>query len=173
MVGTIEPRKGHRLMLDLWQELLARGIPQRANMTLLFAGRRGWKTDALMQDIEAARGPHFIHLDEVWDARLERLYADCAFCVMPSAYEGFGLPIVEAFAHGKATLASTGGALPEVAGDLSPCLPLDDRGLWLDTLERWLMDASERQHYEARIRASFHRREWRDVAADVWRAAVS
>ncbi len=172
LVGTIEPRKGHGMMLDLWRQLLSRGVPQETRMTLVFAGRRGWMTGPLLEQIAAARGARVLHLDEVWDARLERLYADCAFCVLPSTYEGFGLPVVEAFAHGKATIASTGGALPEVAGDLSPCIPLSDRDTWLETLARWLVDPTERRDYEARIRQAFHRRTWREAAAGFWRAAT-
>ena len=171
MVGTIEPRKGHRLILDLWRELLAEGIPQRAGHVLVFVGRPGWKTASLIADIEATAGPHFMHIADAWDARLERLYRDAAFCLMPSEIEGFGLPVVEAFAHGKATLASTGGALPEVVGDLSPCLPVSDRARWKATITRWLESGDDRVAYERRIADVFERTTISQIADSFWDAA--
>ena len=172
MVGTIEPRKGHRLLLDVWRDLIARGVPQQIGFTLVFAGRRGWKTEALMREIDAETRPHFVHLHDVWDARLERLYRDCAFCVLPSIYEGFGLPVIEAFSHGKAIISSTGGSLPEVVGDLSPCLDLAHPEAWRALIERWMVDPDARHPYEQRILTSFRRPEWSAAAAGFWRAAL-
>jgi glycosyltransferase involved in cell wall biosynthesis len=129
-------------------------------------------TEGVMRDIASMSGDHLRHLDAVWDARLERLYADCAFSVMPSVYEGFGLPVIESFAHGRPVIASTGGALPEVVNGLSPCLDPDDREGWTALVERWLLEPSALRQCEAHIRTSFHRRDWREVAAEFWRAAT-
>jgi len=65
-------------------------------------------------------------IEDADDQILSALYEGAAFCVYPSQYEGYGLPICEAFARGKAAIASTGGALPEVVGGLSPCLDPND-----------------------------------------------
>ena len=173
MVGTIEPRKGHQLLLDVWHELMARGVPQRLGFALVFVGRRGWKTDALQRSIAAAAGPHLVALGPVWDARLEALYRDCAFCVMPSVYEGYGLPIVEAFAHGKAVIASDGGSLPEVVDGRSPCLDPGDTESWRTLIERWMAEPEARRPWEERIRASFRRLDWPRVADRIWRAALA
>jgi glycosyltransferase involved in cell wall biosynthesis len=171
MVGTIEPRKGHRLLLDVWSELVRRGVPQATGSTLVFVGREGWKSDDVLRAIGAAEGPHLRHLADVNDATLERLYRDCAFVVLPSIYEGFGLPVLEAFCHGKAVLASNGGALPEVVRDLSPMLDPGDRAAWLTHLEAWMQDPAQRAPYEARIRATFVPVAWTDAAAAFRRAA--
>lgn len=172
MVATIEPRKGHRLLLDVWRALMARGVPQALGFTLVLVGRRGWKTDDLQRDLASLEGPHLRHLDAVRDPLLERLYRDCAFTVLPSAYEGFGLPVIESFSHGRAAIASTGGALPEVAGTLAPCLPPDDHHAWEARLEAWMTGSDERTAFEARIRTSFHRPTWQDVADAFRRAAL-
>jgi len=132
LVSTIEPRKGHRLIYDAWVKLLEAGIPQRARFKLVFAGRKGWMVDDLMRDLR--RDPRIAGtlqvLPDADDATVSALYRDAAFCLYPSRYEGYGLPLVEAFRHGKAVLASTGGAVPEVVGGFSPCLDPTDGEAW-------------------------------------------
>ena len=100
------------------------------------------------------------------DATLTLLYRDAAFCLFPSRYEGFGLPAVEAFFHGKAVLASTGGALPEVVRDFSPCLDPDDAPEWRRMLKLWIEDPAAREPYEAKIRASFRHPNWDEATRD-------
>jgi glycosyltransferase involved in cell wall biosynthesis len=171
-VGTIEPRKGHAMLIDVWRRLLAQGVPQRRGFKLVFAGRPGWDVDDVLRQI--ADGASFrgtlLHLSGIDDGTLAGLYRDAAFCLFPSVYEGFGMPIVEAFAHGKAVIASTGGALPETVGALSPCLPAGDRQAWLTTIQRWIEDNDARAPYEARIRASFAHPDWDQAAAKIFEA---
>lgn len=138
-VSTIEPRKGHAMLRRVWRRLLARGVPQARRFRLVFVGRPGWMVDDLLAAL-AGGGPDsmLLHLDNVDDAGLGTLYAHAAFCVYPSQYEGFGLPVIEAFARGKPVLASTGGALPETVGDRFPCLPPDDEGAWERVIAEWI-----------------------------------
>ncbi len=172
-VSTIEPRKGHEKLLDIWERLLAAGLPQRHRFKLVFAGRIGWQVEALMRRIHAhpAFGDSLLHLTEVDDASLAFLYANAAFCVFPSRYEGFGLPVIECFSHGKAILASTAGALPEAVNGLSPCLDPDDSEVWHATLGKWIEDPAARQTYEQKIRTSFAWPSWTEAAARMLAAA--
>jgi len=172
LVSTIEPRKGHRLIYDVWIKLIEAGIPQRSRFKLVFAGREGWMIGDLMRDLrrdDRTAGSVKI-LTGANDAILAALYRDAAFCLYPSRYEGYGLPVAEAFQHGKAVLASTGGALPEVVGDLSPCLEPTDAEAWRRMLQSWIEDPAARSLYEARIR-SFRHPDW-DEAARVFFALV-
>jgi glycosyltransferase involved in cell wall biosynthesis len=173
LVSTIEPRKGHRLIYDAWIKLLEAGIPQRARFKLVFAGRKGWMVDDLMRDLR--RDPRVAGTLEVLpdadDAAVSALYRHAAFCLYPSRYEGYGLPVVEAFRYGKAVLASTGGAVPEVVGGFSPCLDPTDGEAWRRTLETWIEDPAARAIYETRIRTSFRHPDW-DEAARVFFALV-
>jgi glycosyltransferase involved in cell wall biosynthesis len=166
LVGTIEPRKGHRLVHKVWKELLGSGIPQQAGFKLVCVGREGWMSDDLMPDLRlTAEQGSLLLLHDVDDADLAALYANAAFCLLPSSYEGLGLPAIEAFFHGKAILASSGGALPEVVRDFSPCLDPTDVDAWRATLERWIVDPAVRLPYEARIRAAFRHPGWAESAA--------
>ncbi len=172
-VSTIDPRKGHALLIRLWARLLAEGVPQRHRFKLVFVGRRGWNVEALLRQIDAlaASEPSLVHLEELDDDGLSALYGAAAFCVFPSRYEGFGLPIIEAFSHGKAVIASTGGTLPETVGTLSPCLDPDDEEAWFVALKSWIEDPEARAPYEARIRDSFSWPDWSEAAARIFEAA--
>jgi glycosyltransferase involved in cell wall biosynthesis len=165
LVSTIEPRKGHRLIYDAWIKLLEAGIPQRSRFKLVFAGREGWMVGDLMRDLR--RDPRIAGTIEIFtdagDAKVAALYQNAAFCLYPSRYEGYGLPVVEGFRHGKAVLASTGGAVPEVVGDFSPCLDPDDGDAWQRMLGIWIEDPTARAVYEARIRTSFSHPDWNEA----------
>jgi glycosyltransferase involved in cell wall biosynthesis len=172
-VSTIEPRKGHRLIYDVWVKLLDAGIPQRAGFRLVFAGREGWMVDDLMRDLrlDPRLAGTLVVLTDASDATVAALYRDAAFCLYPSRYEGYGLPLIEAFWHGKAVLASTGGAVPEVVGDFSPCLDPTDTEAWQHMLETWIGDPSARLPYETRIRMSFCPRSWEEAAEEFFALA--
>jgi len=79
------------------------------------------------------------------DAMLVALYRAAALVALPSTYEGFGLPLLEAMACGTPVLAARAGALPEVGGDAAAYVdaPLDD-GAWTDALRTLLADEGER-----------------------------
>jgi glycosyltransferase involved in cell wall biosynthesis len=161
-VSTLEPRKGHRLLFSVWKRLLAEGVPQARGFKLVFVGRRGWLVDDLLAEFAAdpCVGDSLLILSGITDAALATLYRGAAFCVYPSLYEGYGLPIVEAFRYGKAVLSSRGGALPEIVGDLSPCLdPLDEQA-WYETLKCWIIDPAARAGYEDAIRERFRHPTW-------------
>lgn len=166
LVGTIEPRKGHRLLFNAWKQLLAEGVPQKSGFKLVFLGRKGWLVDDLVAEISAhpSLGDSLLILSGVADRDLARLYRNAAFTVLPSLYEGYGLPVVESFRHGKPVLASTGGALKEVVGEFSPCLDPRDETAWLEAMRRWISDPEARAPYEAAIRERFRHPTWPDAA---------
>jgi glycosyltransferase involved in cell wall biosynthesis len=165
-VSTIEPRKQHRLLFSVWKRLLAEGVPQASRFKLVFVGRRGWLVDDLLAEIDEhpSAGDSLLLFSNVPDETLAELYTQCAFCLFPSLYEGYGLPIIEAFGYGKAVLASTGGAVPEVVGGLSPCLDPRDEDSWYMALKLWIEQPEQPRHYEELIRDHFRPTTWNDAA---------
>lgn len=174
LVATIEPRKGHALLLRIWRRLLDDGVPQRLNFKLVFVGRVGWKVDDLLQQLEESSRPGgmLVHFDYLPDADLATLYRNAAFCVLPSIVEGFGLPVIEAFSFGKAMLVSDGGALPEIVGDLSPMLDPADEDAWYVAMRCWIEDPAARRDYETRIRSRFSHPTWERAAAQFFAAVA-
>ena len=111
--GAIEPRKNLVRLLQAVAAVQAR----RGDMPpLVLAGPPGWRNREIRRRIDAAR-PGVRHLGYLPDEGLAALMAGCTALVMPSLYEGFGLPVIEAMASGVPVVTSRGGALEEVAGN--------------------------------------------------------
>ncbi|CAN7729483.1 glycosyltransferase family 4 protein [Duganella sp. LjRoot269] len=114
-VGTLQPRKNVERLL---QAYLALPPVLRSARQLLIVGAPGWRSEELVKRIKAAQqqGENVIWLDKLTDdAQLQHLYAGAGAFVFPSLHEGFGLPLVEAFASGVAVATSNATSLPEVA----------------------------------------------------------
>jgi glycosyltransferase involved in cell wall biosynthesis len=74
----------------------------------------------------------------VEETDLAVLYSHAGVFVLPSLYEGFGLPVLEAMACGAPVICSNAGPLPEVAADAAVLLPPTDAALWADAIVRVL-----------------------------------
>ena len=115
IVGTIEPRKNHQVVLDAVDRLLDAG----EDISLVIVGRRGWKSEAVLERLAGHPrfGERLFHLDQASEADLQAAYAraDCVVCA--SLDEGFGLPLAEALLHRKPVLASDIPVFREIAGD--------------------------------------------------------
>jgi glycosyltransferase involved in cell wall biosynthesis len=164
VVGTVEPRKNHRVLLDAFEQLWSRG----EDLHLVVVGRPGWENDEVVRRLgEHPRAGSTLHwFRDADDSLLWRLYEQALVVAVPSATEGFGLPVVEAFGHGVPVVASDRGALPEVGGDRAEYVAPDDVAGWAGALLRHLQDPI---HHEARRVAlvGYEPPTWRQSAATV------
>lgn len=113
-VGTLEPRKNHLGLVEAYTRLV---LQQRVPHHLVIAGGQGWRNRALLERLASCELRDRIHLlGYVDDADLPTLYQGAAAFAFPSWYEGFGLPVLEAFACGVPSLISHDPALREIAG---------------------------------------------------------
>ena len=114
-VGTLEPRKNLQLLLKAYASLDA---CTRSRANLVIAGGDGWGGTNYTQLIhQLGLNDQVIFTGYINDFHLSTLYANALFLAMPSLYEGFGLPIVEAMSFGVPVITSDRSSLPEVAGD--------------------------------------------------------
>ncbi len=114
MVGTLEPRKNHSLAFEALARLKTDGWPH----CLVVVGGRGWLFGAVRRQIEAlGLADDIIFAGAVPDADLPALYSGADSFLMPSLYEGFGIPVLEAMACGAPVVSSKASSLPYVAGD--------------------------------------------------------
>jgi glycosyltransferase involved in cell wall biosynthesis len=167
-VSTIERRKNHEVLYRAYHLLCAAG--HRAQLPkLVFVGARGWGVGDFLLDLELdplTRGLIVI-LDRVSDRELALLYAKAKFCVYPSFYEGWGLPVGEALAAGKAVLSSDRGSLPEVGGDLVRYVDPWNPRAWSAELLELSTNDELRAGLEDRVRSAYRPRTWADCAREV------
>jgi glycosyltransferase involved in cell wall biosynthesis len=163
-VGTIEIRKNHHALLGVWNELaVERGA---AMPRLVIAGRRGWKAEATLAELDALRsGGPVVFIEAPTDAELRWLYAACLFTVFPSFFEGWGLPVGESFWFGKPCAASNAPSIAPVARDLCVFFSPHHREDMKDAIGR-LLDPDAREAHRRRIEAT-PLRTWSDVASDM------
>jgi len=134
-VGTIEPRKNYPRLLAAYRLLRSRGsVPQ-----LVIAGRPGWAYGDTLDRINSEPGVRYLgHVDE---PTLAALYENASVLALPSLYEGFGLPLLEAMARGVPAVIGKTGALPELAGGTAVEVDPEDVEAIAGALERVLSDA--------------------------------
>lgn len=161
-VGTIEPRKNFARLIEAFA--VARG-QTGGPAQLVIAGRKGWLYDDVFETVERLRlGDAVRFLDYVPDADLATLYSLAAVVAMPSLYEGFGIPVVEAMVCGAPVVASTGGSLPEIVGDAGLLVAPEDTSALADALVRAMDDAQLREQLITRGYARARAFNW-DAAA--------
>jgi glycosyltransferase involved in cell wall biosynthesis len=128
MVGTVEPRKNHWLILNLWRHMLRAGEdPPR----LVIIGAMGWENDAIATMI--ARSPGLsdvvLHVSGLSNKGLRAIVGHARALLMPSFIEGYGIPVIEAAALGTPVLASDTTVFGEVSQGLATLIdPLDGPG---------------------------------------------
>lgn len=137
MLGTIEPRKNHWLILHVWRELTLRLGDQAPKLVVI--GQRGWECENVVDLLE--RCPHLKKTVEekrcCSDAELRFLLRHARALLFPSFAEGFGLPLVEALALGVPVIASELEVFKEMAGEIPDYLnPLDGLG-WERMIEAY------------------------------------
>ncbi len=147
-VGTIEPRKNYPRLLAAYRQLRGRGsLPFIINgrpgvPELVIAGRPGWAYGDTLERIAAEPGVRYLgHVDE---PTLEALYRSASVLALPSLYEGFGLPLLEAMAHGLPAVVGSTGALPELALGAAISVDGEDVAGIAAGLERLLADEALR-----------------------------
>lgn len=126
-VGTIEPRKNHALLLDIWDSF----DPARAPR-LVIAGRRGWENEQVFKRLDAldrANAP-VLECPDLDDGALAALLENAAGALFPSLAEGYGLPPVEAAALGVPMICTDLPVTREIVGNIPVYLSPRDVYLW-------------------------------------------
>jgi glycosyltransferase involved in cell wall biosynthesis len=125
-VGTLEPRKNLPLLLEAFAELR-----RHVDAQLLVVGARGWLDEPIFAaHARTGVGNAARFLGSLGEEDLAVLYSHAGVFVLPSLYEGFGLPVLEAMACGAPVVCSNAGPLPEVAGDAAVLLTPEDAPVW-------------------------------------------
>ncbi|MBI2737857.1 MAG: glycosyltransferase family 4 protein [Rhodospirillales bacterium] len=165
-VSTVEGRKNHGYVFDIWAELTKRmsNVPD-----LICIGRMGWKAEVFLEKMLASKNLNgkIKLLTDVPDSRLDGLYRGCLFTVYPSLYEGWGLPVGESLAKGKLCVLSDRSSLPEVAGEFGIYVDIESVNDGADKIQKLLEDGSYRRDKERQLQEEFRPRTWQQVASNL------
>lgn len=145
ILGTIEPRKNHLMLLQVWRRLVEQHGKRAPR--LLVIGQRGWECENaldLLERCESLRGI-VTEYPDCSDADLAALLKSARALLFPSFVEGYGLPLIESLALGTPAIASDLPVFREIAGQIPDYLdPLDSLG-WLARIEEFSDPASPRR----------------------------
>ncbi len=141
-VGTFEPRKNIPTLLRAYAQLQAQW-PDAPPLVLI--GNTGWLFEEALRLAHALRlDAHLRRLENVPDAELPALYSGAGVCVLPSHYEGFGFPLLEAMGCGTPVVYANTSSLPEIAAEAGLPIDPDDVEALADALRRTLTDSTLR-----------------------------
>lgn len=114
--GTIQPRKNLKRLIEAFRLLLTNNAD--LDFDLVLAGQLGWASDEIVNAAAKSSGRCRVIIPGMLDeSDLALLIKGASLAVVPSLYEGFSLPMVEAMACGVPTIASNTSCLPEISGN--------------------------------------------------------
>lgn len=172
-VGTLEPRKNLLTLLEAY-EIFRRRSGGHRTIGLVVAGMKGWlyeETMTRIRDMPPEEAP--VLTGYVQDEDLPYLYSGARMAVVPSFYEGFGLPCLEAMACGTPLVCSNTSSLPEVVGDAAVRVSPKDAE---EMAEAMVKVAADRQFAEDLARRGRRRAgefTWRRCAEETYRVYES
>ena len=129
ILGTIEPRKNHLLLLNLWRQLVGTLGPSAPRLVVI--GQRGWECEQVVDMLErcAALKGVVTEISDCDDAALATWLFHAQALLFPSFAEGYGIPLVESLSLGTPVVASDLPVFRELANDIPDYLdPLDGVG---------------------------------------------
>ncbi len=164
-VGTLQPRKNVEKLIEAFAKL------KRDDMNLVIVGKKGWMFDDIL---DAPKKFHiedrvdFLH--EVTDEELPSFYKNAEMFVLPSLYEGFGLPVLEAMKYGTPVITSNISSLPEAGGDAALYVDPNDTEDIAAKMQKLLEDAKLREELIKKGYKQAEKFSWEKSAKETLRA---
>ena len=159
-LGTIEGRKNHRLLLNVWTQLIAE-LGARAPRLLLI-GQRGWEADEVFRQLDGnslLKG-HVFELNRCNDDELAGHLASARALLFPSKAEGFGLPLVESLATGTPVIASDIPVFREIGDGIPVLIDPGDEAAWKAAILDFAQPASVRRGVQQQALQHFQAPTW-------------
>ncbi len=157
-VSSIDLRKCHYLLIDVWAEM-AKRLPTNALPDLVLIGRKGHGWPKVQEALDAA--PHIaskVHMfHDMDDQGLLWCYKNAKLGLFPSITEGWGLAVSEFLAHGVPVVHSNVPILHEAAQGLMPSAPVENAAAWADVIEQLLTGPNELQKLKEKISNQYER----------------
>mgnify|MGYP001045012566 CR=1 FL=1 len=131
-VGTIEPRKNHLFLMDVWEQI-EKQVPPQQMPHLIICGQRGWKNEEFFFRLDHSRlKGRFIHeVAGLSDGAIAALLDEAAGVVFPSLSEGYGLPVLEAAGRNIPVICTELPVYREILADIPVYASVNDSYLWI------------------------------------------
>jgi glycosyltransferase involved in cell wall biosynthesis len=162
MVGTIEARKNHWLILQVWRRLVERFGSAAPRLVLI--GRRGWESENAIDMLERsdALREHVIEIGDCDDRGLQQWLQHACALLFPSFVEGYGMPLVEALTLGVPVIASPLDVFREIAGDIPDYVDALDGPGWVARIESFSDAGASARANQLQRMAKFQTPTWDD-----------
>ncbi len=158
-VGTIQPRKNIKRLIEAYSKI-------DTEVSLVIVGRRGWQYEEILNAPEVFGVKEKVKfLENVSDEDLPSLYKNAEFFILPSLYEGFGIPVLEAMNYGTPVITSKISSLPEVGGDAALYIDPESVSDIASKMEKLLKDSDLRQELIRKGKKQVEKFSWEKSAA--------
>ena len=147
MVGTIEPRKGHKQVLDAFEQLWKDGIA----VNLAIVGKQGWMMEGTNKKLKqhSELNKQLFWFEGISDEYLEKVYANSICLIAASEGEGFGLPLIEAAQYKMPILARDIPVFQEVAGQYADYFKGSESEVLAQKIKQWLEQYKQNKHLKS------------------------
>lgn len=168
LVGSLVPRKNHRLVYETWSLLLEMGFKDIPSVVV--AGNishphmKGFCYEVLHSP-EISK--YFFFVNSPGDWELDWYYKNCLATIYPSVYEGWGLPVAESLCYGKITFALNKSSIPEINSDLTSFIESNTPQGLAAAILKFLNNEEWRALQEDKIRTTFRPRRWQESAIQI------
>ena len=153
ILGTIEPRKNHLLLLNIWRRMVSEKLTVIPKLVVI--GKRGWECEQVVDMLDrcTAIKEHIIELNHCDDETVSNYLFYSQALLFPTFVEGYGLPLVEALSLGVPVISSNLSVFREIAGDIPEYLdPIDGIG-WYHTITHYMNnDSLQRKNQLERLK---------------------
>ena len=165
-VGTLQPRKNISRLIEAFSELPSE---IKEEYQLVIIGKKGWLYEEILNSPEKfGISDRVIFLDYVSDEDLPSFYKKADLFVLPSLYEGFGLPVLEAMRYGCPVATSQVSSLPEAGGDAAVYFDPESIEDIKKTIEKVLSDAALREKMKEKGKEHYKKFTWEKAAKEVF-----
>jgi glycosyltransferase involved in cell wall biosynthesis len=167
VLGTIEPRKNHLLLLRIWKRLVETGCTPMPRLVIV--GKIGWDADPVTEYLaDCTQIAPFVELrSSASDRAVRALLTQATALLFPSFAEGYGLPLVEALACGTPVIASPLPAFREIAGEVPDYVDPNDEAGWEARIRGFLNDETGLLRAARARLTDYHPRDWIRHFADL------
>ena len=169
-VGTLQPRKNIAKLIEAFAKLKTENLKLKTSLDLVIVGRKGWDYEKILEAPDKFGVSERVKfLEDVTNEDLPLFYKNAEVFVLPSLYEGFGLPILEAMQYDCPVVTSNVSSLPEAGGDAAIYFDPNNAEDIAEKIEKVISDPKLREEMVRKGKEQIKKFSWEKSAKDVIR----